>query len=101
MSDKQKFDSDLGCIADYGFILVDYINEENEDLTEPKDFQRRYDEYYKERKFNKIVFCKKDNSLVSFFLQLTHYLQPAIGTVPVIDLNAYSSAIGFKIDKEI
>ena len=36
-----------------------------------------------------------------FFLQLTHYIQQSIGTIPVIDLDAYSRAIGFKVDGKI
>lgn len=92
---------DIGCIADYGSFYVDYIGKENTELTEVKDFSNRYKDYYHSRKFNKIIFSDTDNSLVSFFLQLTRYLQQAIGTVPAIDLNAYSKSINFVIDKEI
>ena len=34
-------------------------------------------------------------------MQLTRYLQQAIGTVPAIDLQAYMDTIGEKIDSEI
>lgn len=92
---------DIGCIADYGSFHVDYIGEEDTALNKPEDFQKRYSDYYHNRAFNEINFSDKDNSLVSFFLQLTRYLQQAIGTIPAIDLNAYSSAIGFEIDEKI
>jgi len=92
---------DIGCIADYGSFYIDYTGEENTDLKKPEDFEKRYKEYYEERTINKIIFSKPDNSLVSFFIQLTRYLQQAIGTIPAIDLNAYSKAIDFKIDEEL
>jgi hypothetical protein len=89
---------DLGCIADYGCFYVDYNGKEDTCLL---DFDQRYFEYYEKRTINKIIFSNSNNSLVSFFLQLTRYLQQAIGTVPAIDLNAYSRAIDFEIDQEI
>jgi hypothetical protein len=39
--------------------------------------------------------------LVTFFLQLTRYLQQSIGTVAAIDLSEYAKAINFEIDEEI
>lgn len=92
---------DIGCIADYGSFHIDYEGEEDITLNKSEDFKKRYLDYYKNRKFNEIKFSDKENSLVSFFLQLTRYLQQAIGTIPAIDLNAYSSAIGFEIDEKI
>ncbi len=92
---------DIGCIADYGSFHVNYKGEEDTKLNNPSDFSKRYSDYYQKRTFNKIIFSDKGNSLVSFFLQLTRYLQQAIGTIPAIDLNSYSSAIGFEIDEEI
>jgi len=92
---------DIGCIANYGSFYVDYVGEENTDLKNPENFEKRYKEYYEKRTINKIIFSKPENSLVSFFLQLTRYLQQAIGTVPAIDLNAYSKVINFKIDEEL
>lgn len=92
---------DIGCIADYGSFYVDYTGKEKTELTDVKDFSDRYTDYYQKRTFNKIIFSDTNNSLVSFFLQLTRYLQQAIGTVPAIDLNAYSKAINFEIDEEI
>jgi len=89
---------DIGCIADYGSFYVNYNGEEDIKQT---NFDKRYFEYYKNRTIDKIVFSQKNNSLVSFFLQLTRYLQQAIGTVPAIDLNAYSKAINFNIDEEL
>jgi hypothetical protein len=92
---------DIGCIADYGSFHVNYKGEEDINLKEPKDYDKRYSEYYQNRTFESIKFSDKNNSLVSFFLQLTRYLQQAIGTVPAIDLNVYSRAINFEIDEEI
>lgn len=92
---------DIGCIADYGSFYIDYTGSENLSLKDPQDFDKRYNDYYTSRTINKIVFSDRSNSLVSFFLQLTRYLQQAIGTVPAIDLNAYSSTIGFTIDQEL
>lgn len=92
---------DIGCIADYGSFYVDYAGKENTDLNTPKDYERRYNDYYRNRTINKIIFSDSENSMVSFFLQLTRYLQQAIGTIPAIDLKAYSKAINFEIDEEL
>ncbi|MAP53886.1 MAG: hypothetical protein CL605_03195 [Altibacter sp.] len=89
---------DFGCIADYGSFYVDYNNEE--DLT-IKDFDKRYFEYYKNREFNEVVFSKQENSLVTFFMQLTRYLQQAIGTVQAINLQTYLDSIDEDIDEVI
>lgn len=89
---------DIGCIADYGFFYIDYNGNENEAEA---DFNKRITDYYNSRNINKISFSDVDNSLVSFFLQLTRYLQQAIGTIPAIDLNAYSKTINFEIDEEL
>ena len=102
IKEQEGFKSiDLGCIADYGSFYVDYDGEEDTNLKEPDDFQKRYRDYYENRKINKIIFSNPENSLVSFFLQLARYLQQAIGTVPAMDLNAYSKAIDFEIDEEL
>lgn len=89
---------DIGCIADYGCFYVDYIGKED---TKEIDLQKRYLKYYNSRTIKEVIFSNRENSLVSFFLQLTRYLQQAIGTVPAIDLNAYSKAINFTIDEEL
>lgn len=90
---------DLGCIVDYGSFFVEYEGEE--DIHENKDFKKRIDDYYKNRTFKSLKFSKSENSLVMFFMQLTRYLQQAIGTIPAIDLQAYMNTIGEKIDDEI
>ena len=92
---------DIGCIADYGSFYVDYEGKEDVKLTQPETYEERFLNYYELRTVKNINFSNSDNSLVSFFLQLTRYLQQAIGTVPAIDLNAYSSAINFEIDEEL
>lgn len=88
---------DLGCIADYGSFYVDY--NPNEEINE-NGFEK-YLEFYNERRFNEIKFSKPENSLVTFFMQLTRYLQQAIGTVPAINLQSYIDKIGEDIDEEI
>lgn len=89
---------DIGCIADYGSFYINYNGKEDSSIT---NFQNRYDQYYENRQFESLVFSSKENSLVTFFLQLTRYLQQAIGTIPAIDLNSYSESIDFKIDEEL
>ena len=79
------------------FILTMMVGED----TENKDFDKRILDYYTNRIFANATFSKRENSLVTFFLQLTRYLQQAIGTVAAIDLNAYATAVGFEIDKKI
>lgn len=88
---------DLGCIADYGSFHVDY--EPNEEIIETG--QDKYIEFYNNRVFKEIKFSKPENSLVTFFMQLTRYLQQAIGTVPAINLQSYLDKIGEEIDEEI
>jgi hypothetical protein len=92
---------DIGCIADYASFYIDYDGQEDTTLNEPADFDLRYLNYYKDRQVRNVIFSDSSNSLVSFFLQLTRYLQQAIGTIPAIDLNAYSKSIDFEIDEEI
>ncbi|GGZ56512.1 DUF6602 domain-containing protein [Mesonia mobilis] len=89
---------DFGCIANYGSFYVDYQGEE--DLLE-KDFYKRYLDYYSNRKYKKLEFSKMENSMVTFFMQLTRYLQQAIGTVAAINLQSYLDRIDEKIDEEI
>tara|TARA_R110002049_G_C9172462_1_gene562051 strand:+ start:3528 stop:4358 length:831 start_codon:yes stop_codon:yes gene_type:complete len=89
---------DFGCIADYGSFHVDYKNEEDLSI---KDFDKRYFEYYDKRIINEVIFSKKENSLVTFFMQLTRYLQQAIGTVQAINLQTYLDSIDEEIDTDI
>lgn len=89
---------EMGCAVDYGSFYVNYDG--NEDIS-CKDFDKRIFDYYLNRKFESSTFSDKENSLVTFFLQLTRYLQQSIGTVAAIDLNAYARNIGFEIDQNI
>ena len=89
---------DIGCIADYGSFYVSYEGEED---IASKDFDKRYSDYYTNRKLREIVFSNSEISVISFFLQLTRYLQQAIGTIQAIDLNAYSKSINFRIGEEL
>ncbi|WCG02528.1 DUF6602 domain-containing protein [Porphyromonas gingivalis] len=92
---------DCGCIIDYGSFVVDYEGEEDTSLSTPGQFEERIQSYYSQRKVNSISFSQPQNSLVTFFMQLTRYLQQAIGTVPAIDMNIYLSSINETIDPEI
>jgi len=89
---------DFGCVADYGSFYVDYENDEDLSIS---DFDKRYLEYYNNRVIKNIVFSKEQNSLVTFFMQLTRYLQQSIGTVQAINLKSYLSTIGESLDEEI
>ncbi len=89
---------EIGCAVDYGSFYINYSGEEDLDNT---DLVKRINNYYNSRTFNAVTFSKKENSLVTFFLQLTRYLQQAIGTVAAIDLNEYAKAVGFEIDEKI
>ncbi len=81
---------------------------ENNELTNKTLFfiltdvgQDAYLDFYSNRKFNKIKFSNANHSFVTFFMQLTRYLQQAIGTIPAINLNAYLSNIGEEVDEQI
>ena len=89
---------EIGCAVDYGSFFVNYNGKEDMDNT---NFEERILNYYKERVFETVSFSVKENSLVTFFLQLTRYLQQSIGTVAAIDLNAYAESVGFRIDEII
>lgn len=89
---------EIGCAVDYGSFYVNYSGEEDIKNT---NFDDRILSYYKNRKFEKLTFSAKENSLITFFLQLTRYLQQAIGTVAAIDLDAYAKNVEFKIDDKI
>lgn len=88
---------DFGCIADYGSFYVDY--DPSEEINE--NGQEKYLEYYSKRTFKEIKFSRKENSLITFFMQLTRYLQQAIGTVPAINLQSYLDSVNEDIDEDI
>jgi len=88
---------EMGCAVDYGSFYVNYNGEEDKNVA----LESRITDYYLKREFDSATFSNKENSLVTFFLQLTRYLQQSIGTVAAIDLNAYAASVGFKIDEKI
>lgn len=92
---------DFGCVADYGSFSIDYDGEEDITIKDESAFDKRYKDYYNSRTFKELTFSKPENSLVTFFMQLTRYLQQAIGTVPAINLQTYLDKIGEEIDSEI
>lgn len=89
---------DMGCAISFGSFYVDYNGSEDNSIL---DHNKRINEYYNLRTVNDVEFSKKSNSLVTFFLQLTRYLQQSIGTVAAIDLGAYADAINFDLDEEL
>jgi len=89
---------DMGCVVEFGSFYIDYIGAEKKEITDPNE---RINDYYKNRSFNKITYSERENSLVTFFLQLSRYLQQTVGTVAAIDFSAYAINVGFKIDEEI
>jgi hypothetical protein len=88
---------DMGCIADYGSFYVDHDPEDEINVPGID----AYLDFYKNRTVKEVHFSKSENSLVTFFLQLTRYLQQAIGTIPAIDLQSYLDTIGEKLDEQI
>ncbi|WP_066435619.1 DUF6602 domain-containing protein [Chryseobacterium sp. CCH4-E10] len=88
---------DIGCIADYGSFYIDY--EPKREITDQG--QEAYLKHYKERIYKDSYFSSTENSLVTFFMQLTRHLQQSIGTVPAINLNKYLENIGERVDEDI
>ncbi|MDN5287688.1 MAG: hypothetical protein JWR38_3962 [Mucilaginibacter sp.] len=86
---------DMGCAVDFGAFTIDHDGEEDIKIM---DFTERISQYYENRTIAGIEFSKADVSLVSFFFQLTRYLQQSIGSVAAIDLGEYAKAIKFEID---
>jgi hypothetical protein len=89
---------EMGCAVDYGSFYINYDGDED---VKNENYQERIINYYTIRKYSNTIFSTRENSLVTFFLQLTRYLQQSIGTVAAIDLNAYAQAVDFKIDERI
>lgn len=89
---------DMACTVCSGGFFVDFEGEENIYET---DYLKRIASYYENRKFKQMTMSQPDHSLISFFLQLSRYLQQSIGTIAAIDFNAYAKNINFKIDERI
>lgn len=89
---------DMGCIVEFGSFYIDYIGGENKEIVNPND---RIKDYYSNRVFSSINYSERDNSLVTFFLQLSRYLQQTIGTVAAIDFSAYAQQVDFKLDEDL
>jgi hypothetical protein len=95
---------DIGCAVNYKSFYVDYDKDDSilKNKAESTEiYNKQFRDFYKARKFDSIEFSYQYNSLVTFFLQLSRYLQQSIGTVAAIDLSEYAKAINFEIDKEI
>lgn len=88
---------DIVCTIEDGCYIIDY------DCNEGKitaDFST-IESFYSSRRFNQLIKCHKEHSLIKFIMQLTSYLQQSIGTVPAIDMEKYLSNINETIDKEV
>ena len=96
LKNLQSFD--MGCGVTTGSFYV--VHEGTED-SGIRDYNMRIKNYYEERVIKNIEFSETDYSLVTFFLQLSRYLQQSIGSVAAIDLNAYAKSIKFELDEEI
>lgn len=95
---------DIGCIADTAEFFVNYnsLVEYNEINTDNNtDYMDHILNYYKTREMKSVKFSRPKNSLVSFSLQLSQYLQQSIGTIAAIDFQAYLDSIGEEIDTEL
>ena len=95
---------DIGCAANYKSFYVDYISIDKKFDKKVESTEKHNAlllEFYNDRKIDTIEFSYKYNSLVTFFLQLTRYLQQSIGTVAAIDLSEYAKAINFEIDEDL
>lgn len=88
----------MGCGVCTGSFYVEHAGKEDPDI---QDFNERINSYYKQRIIQHIEFSEPKYSLVTFFLQLSRYLQQSIGSVAAIDLSAYAKSIKFEIDEEI
>jgi hypothetical protein len=89
---------DLGCGVDFGTFIVDHDGAEDPGIM---DLNERITKYYEQRAIKCFTYSSQELSLITFFFQLTRYLQQSIGTVAAIDLNAYSKTIGFNLDTSI
>lgn len=95
---------EMGCATNFKSFYVDFIKDDSilsRRVNSNEEHNKLLLEFYENRKFDSIEFSYKYNSLVTFFLQLSRYLQQSIGTVAAIDLGAYAEAINFDIDEEI
>lgn len=89
---------DIGCTVEFGSFYINHLGEENQTID---NINERIHDYYAVRKYDEIKYSERENSLVTFFLQLSRYLQQSIGTVAAIDFNAYAGQVYFKIDEEL
>lgn len=98
---------DIGCSVKNKSFYVDYNKDDSifdidrDAILSFREHNDLFLKFYDNRSVKNIEFSKKNNSLVTFFLQLTRYLQQSIGTVAAIDLSEYAKAINFEIDEEL
>lgn len=108
---------DMGCAVKSGSFYIGYDSKDDvstNDLRKEIEtlfglekhndikqlLEKKISEYYGSRLINEIEFSKPEYSLVTFFLQLSRYLQQSIGSVAAIDLSAYAKSIKFELDAE-
>lgn len=88
---------ELGCAVDKFAFVVDYEQGEGEITTE----QDTIDTYYNNRSMREIIYSQPENSIFMFVMQLSHYIQQSIGTVPAMDYQKYLSSVNERIDVEL
>lgn len=91
---------EMGCTIENGSFFVDYNSKEGEAEIRSASFSD-FQKYYDNRTYNSIKFSRPEHSLIMFLMQLTSYLQQAIGTVPAIDMQKYLNNINETIDNRI
>lgn len=88
LKDLKDFRSlDFICAVENGAYTIEYKFPRTE-------AEWNYKSYYQEREFITMTCSKPENSLITFFLQLSHTLQQCIGTIPAIDFQKYMESIG-------
>ncbi|MBW8244227.1 hypothetical protein K1F50_15570 [Muricauda oceani] len=98
---------DIGCAVKNKSFYVDFLKDDSvfnighDTVLTLEEHNDIFVKFYEARKVDSIEFSQKNNSLVTFFLQLTRYLQQSIGTVAAIDLSEYAKSINFDIDDDL
>ena len=88
---------DLGCAADKFAFVVDYKQGDTQITVDIKSVKQ----FNEEKQIQNVIFSQPENSIFTFVLQLSHYIQQAIGTIAAIDYQAYLHAVGEEIDVDL
>ncbi len=88
----------MGCIVEHGGFYIEYDGVEDEKNI---DLNNRIQDYYEKRTFKSLTLSDREQSLVTFFLQLSRYLQQTIGTVAAIDFKSYADQLNYQLDEDL